>query len=73
LSLSQSSSAPSSSVQPQNKEARKLHDELNAEEKRTIKNVWLHNFEEELRKISELIDQYPYLAMVRSFIQSFIF
>lgn len=29
-----------------------------------IKNVWLENFEEELPIISELLDKYPYVAMV---------
>jgi len=30
-----------------------------------IKNVWVYNFEEELEKISELLETFPYVAMVR--------
>lgn len=30
----------------------------------SIKNVWFDNFEEELPIISELLDKYPYIAMV---------
>ena len=31
-----------------------------------IRNVWVENFEIELPIISELLDKYPYVAMVRS-------
>ena len=30
-----------------------------------IKNVWVDNFEEELPIISDLLEKYPYIAMVR--------
>ena len=30
-----------------------------------IRNVWMQNFETELAVISELLDKYPYVAMVR--------
>ena len=36
----------------------------------SIKNVWFDNFEIELPIISELLDKYPYVAMV-SFSVSF--
>lgn len=29
-----------------------------------IKNVWVYNFEQELDKISRLLDDYPYIAFV---------
>ena len=29
-----------------------------------IKNVWVYNFEEELAKISALLDTYPFVAVV---------
>ena len=29
-----------------------------------IKNVWIYNFEEELNKISELLEEFPFVAMV---------
>jgi hypothetical protein len=29
-----------------------------------IKNVWVENFERELPIISDLLDKYPYIAMV---------
>lgn len=29
-----------------------------------IRNVWVYNFEEELENISNLIDDYPFIAMV---------
>jgi len=31
----------------------------------SIKNVWYDNFEEELPIISDLLEKYPYIAMVR--------
>ena len=31
----------------------------------SIKNVWFDNFEEELPIISELLEKYPYISMVR--------
>ena len=37
---------------------------LKPQEQGSIRNVWVENFEEELKKISELIDRYPYIAMV---------
>jgi hypothetical protein len=30
----------------------------------SIRNVWVYNFEEELEKISALLDKFPYVAMV---------
>ena len=30
----------------------------------SIKNVWVYNFEEELEKITALLEQYPFVAMV---------
>jgi hypothetical protein len=36
-----------------------------------IKNVWVYNFEQELDKISRLIQEYPYIAFV-SFVQSML-
>lgn len=32
-----------------------------------IKNVWVYNFEEELDKISELLDEFPFVAMDTEF------
>lgn len=32
-----------------------------------ICNVWIYNFEEELEKISELVEKYPIIAMVSTF------
>lgn len=32
-----------------------------------IKEVWCHNFEIELDNISELLDKYPFVAMVNFF------
>ena len=32
-----------------------------------IKNVWIYNFEEELAKISVLLPDYPYVAVVSTF------
>jgi hypothetical protein len=31
-----------------------------------IKNVWVYNFEEELAKISALLETYPFVAVVSS-------
>jgi hypothetical protein len=31
-----------------------------------IKNVWVYNFETELEKISNLIEEFPYIAFVRN-------
>lgn len=33
----------------------------------SIKNVWVYNFEEELDKISSLLDKYPFVAMDTEF------
>jgi len=32
-----------------------------------ICNVWVYNFEEELQKISDLVEKYPIIAMVSQF------
>lgn len=32
-----------------------------------ICNVWVYNFEEELKKLSELLDEYPIVAMDTEF------
>lgn len=34
----------------------------------SIKNVWYENFEDELPIISELLEKYPYIAMVNTHI-----
>ena len=33
----------------------------------SIRNVWVYNFEEELDKISALLDKYPFIAMDTEF------
>lgn len=40
---------------------------LNDGDQPNIRNVWVHNFEEELEKMSALIDEFPYLAMDTEF------
>lgn len=40
---------------------------LNDGDQPSIINVWVHNFEEELEKMSALIDEFPYLAMDTEF------
>jgi len=34
----------------------------------SIKNVWFENFEDELPVISDLLEKYPYIAMVNTYI-----
>jgi hypothetical protein len=34
----------------------------------SIRNVWVYNFEEELDKISALLEKFPYVAMVSKFL-----
>lgn len=39
----------------------------------SIKNVWFDNFETELPMIAELLEKYPYVAMVSYLVSSYAF
>ena len=39
----------------------------------SIKNVWYDNFEDELPIISELLEKFPYIAMVRKIISYYAY
>lgn len=42
----------------------KMSKQPSKEANSNIRNVWVENFEEELPIISELLEKYPYIAMV---------
>lgn len=41
--------------------------EADASTEGNIRNVWVYNYEAELRAISELLDEFPFIAMVGAF------
>lgn len=34
------------------------------DENSNIRNIWVHNFDDELAKISDILEKYPYVAIV---------